>query len=167
MYISSFNISGYRSLKNVHIPKMLPVCIFHGLNNTGKSNILSAIETIFRRKLIVEDTTFTEITTVDDITKPEQVTKQLKRIGSFWQGQITEFKDNFYLNGKDDITFSVTVCFADDELKFLEDILKSLHKSLAQGQHQKALILTGRIKYFDDTSADMVLERAVFNKRYV
>jgi predicted ATPase len=146
---------------------MLPVCIFHGLNNTGKSNILSAIETIFRRKLIVEGTTYTELTTVDDVTKPEQVTKQLERVGSFWQGRIIGFRDNFYLNGKNDITFSVTVCFADDELKFLEDILKSLHKSLAQGQHQKALTLTGRIKYLDDSSADMVLERAVFNEKYV
>jgi hypothetical protein len=139
---------------------MLPVCIFHGLNNTGKSNILSAIETIFRRKLVVEETT------IDQATKIEQVTKH-ERKGNFWQGRITEFRDNFYLNGKDDITFSVTICFADNELKFLENVLVDLHKSLAPGKHQKALTLTGRIKYVDDTSADMVLESAVFNKRYV
>jgi len=167
MYISSFNISGYRSLKNVHIPKMLPVCIFHGLNNTGKSNILSAIETIFRRKLIVQDTTFTELIEVDDVTKPEKVTKQLLREGSFWQGRITGFRDNFYLNGKSDITFSVSVCLTDDELKFMDTVLRRLHKSLAPGQHNKELTLTGRIKYIDDDSAEMVLERVVFNKRYV
>ena len=94
MYISSFNISGYRSLKNIQIPKMLPVCIFHGLNNSGKSNILSAIETIFRRKLLVEDTTFSELKKVGEGTKFEEVTKKLERVGSFWQGRIVEFKDN-------------------------------------------------------------------------
>lgn len=167
MYISSFNISGYRSLKDVKIPKMLQVCIFHGLNNSGKSNILSAIDMIFRRKIIVQDTTFTELTTVDGITKPEKMTKQLERVGSFWQGRIIGFKDNFYLNGKDDIIFSVTVCFDDNELKFLDDVLKRLHKSLAQGQHQKGLTLTGRIKYLDDASADMAMESAVFNQKYV
>jgi AAA15 family ATPase/GTPase len=57
MYISAFSISGYRSLRDVEIKDMLPICIFHGLNNSGKSNILSAMETIFRRKLVVEETT--------------------------------------------------------------------------------------------------------------
>ena len=167
MFISSFAISGYRSLKKVEITKMLSVCIFHGLNNSGKSNILSAIEAIFRRKILAEDTIFSEVQKDAEVTKVEEVTKKLERVGSFWQGRITEFKDNFYLNGKKDITFSVTVCFDDDELKFLEKILKSLDPSLAPGKHRKELTLNGRIKYFDEASADMVLERAVFNKKYV
>jgi len=66
---------------------MLPVCIFHGPNNSGKSNILAAMETIFRRKLLVEETT------VGEVTKHE-------REGSFWQGGITQFRDNFYGGGK-------------------------------------------------------------------
>jgi hypothetical protein len=138
---------------------MLPVCILHGLNNTGKSNILSAIDTVFRRKLIVEDTTFTELTTVDDVTKFEQVTKQLERAGSFWQGRIVGFRDNFYRNSKNDITFSVSVCFTDDELAFLKGGLEHL----TRGGHNNILTLTGRIKYVDDASGDMVLERAAFN----
>jgi len=162
MYISSFAISGYRSLKNIEITEMLPVCIFHGLNNSGKSNILSAIETIFRRKLIVQDTTFTELVEVDDVTKPEKVTKQLLREGSFWQGRIIGFRDNFYLNGKEDIKFSVSVTFSDNELEFLKDVLKSLKVGRI-----KVLTLTGRIKYIDDDSAKMLLERAVFNKHYI
>jgi predicted ATPase len=167
MYISSFAISGYRSLKNVEITKMLPVCIFHGLNNSGKSNILSAIDTIFRRKLIVEATTFTELTTVDDITKHEKVTKQLERVGSFWQGRIIGFRDNFYLNGKNDISFSVSVCFNDDELVTFKEVLKHLSPHLAKSEYDKILYLKGRIKYLDDDSAEMLLESALFNKRYV
>jgi AAA ATPase-like protein len=154
MYISSFSISGYRSLKDVKITGMLPVCIFHGLNNSGKSNILSAMETIFRRKLLVEETT------VGGVTKHE-------REGSFWQGRITGFRDNFYSNERDDITFTASVTLADEELTFLKDTLRELHPSLARPGHNKVLALTGRIKYVDDETAEMVLERAVFNKSHV
>ncbi len=160
MYISSFAISGYRSLKDVQIPKMLPVCIFHGLNNSGKSNILSAIETIFRRKLVVQETT------VDQPTRIEQVTKH-EREGNFWQGRITEFRDNFYLNGKADIRFCVSVTFSGDELVAFKSVLKELKPFLAEAGHNKILELEGRITYADDDSAEMVLKRAVFNKRYV
>jgi hypothetical protein len=154
MYISSLSISGYRSLKDVNISGMLPVCIFHGLNNSGKSNILSAMETIFRRKVLVEETT------VGEVTKHE-------REGSFWQGRISQFRDNFYGGGKEDIIFSVSVTLADGEIAFLKEILGQLHASLAKPGHNKILALSGRIKYVDDDTADIVLERAAFNKHYV
>lgn len=155
MYVSSFAISGYRSLKNIEIKGMLPICILHGLNNSGKSNILSALETIFRRKLLLEDTT-----TPNDV-------KTHTREGSFYQGRITGFIHNFYLNRKDDITFSVSVTFADDELKFMKDVLKDFRASLAQPGHSKVLTLEGKIKYVDENSAEMVLEKAVFNKKHI
>jgi AAA15 family ATPase/GTPase len=154
MYISAFAISGYRSLKDVEIKGMLPICILHGLNNSGKSNILSAIETIFRRKLLVEQTTTADVTTH-------------KREGSFWQGRITDFAHNFYLNGKKDITFSVSVTFSDAELGFMKDVLTKLDASLLHAGHDKILTLEGRITYVDDTSAEMLLEKAAFNKKYV
>jgi predicted ATPase len=157
MYISELSISGYRSLKDVEIKNMLPICIFHGLNNSGKSNILSAIETIFRRKLIVEETTTGDVTTHT-------------REGSFWQGSITGFAHNFYLNRKDDITFKVSVTFSDAELMFLRDVLGQLHTSLVPGRAnsvKKVLTLHGKIAYVDDNSADMILQKAVFNGKYL
>jgi hypothetical protein len=154
MYISSFTISNYRSLKDVAISGMLPVCIFHGLNNSGKSNILSAMATIFSRKILVEETT------VGEVTKHE-------REGSFWQGRIANFRDNFYRGERDDIRFSVEVTFADEELAFLEAVLRDLHASLARPGHNKFLKLTGRISYVDADSADMLLESAVFNNHHV
>jgi len=157
MYISALSISGYRSLKDIEIKNMLPICIFHGLNNSGKSNILSAIETIFRRKLIVEETTTADVTTHT-------------REGSFWQGRITEFAHNFYLNGKDDIAFKVSITFGDAELMFIKDVLRELHPSLEPGRPsspKKVLTLNGKLSYVDDNSADMILENAVFNHRHV
>src|SRR6266849_2765283 len=153
MHISSFSVSGYRSLKDVKITGMLPVCIFHGLNNTGKSNILSVLETIFRRKLRTEETT-----AVTEVLKQE-------RRGNIWQGRITNFRDNFYKNGKEDIDFTVSITFADSELDFLREPLKQLKPYLAKPSYEKVLILDGKIRYFDDESADMLLDRAVFNNK--
>jgi hypothetical protein len=63
------------------------------------------------------------------------------------------------------------VVFNHDELKFLHDILKQFHPSLGKsskdGGHDKELTLTGKIKYVDEDTADLVLEKAVFNKKYV
>lgn len=157
MYIAEFKISGYRSLKDIHIKEMLPVCIFHGLNNSGKSNILSAIETIFCRKELVQDVI------VDKDIKDEQVKQPSKRVGPFWKGRINGFRDNFYLNGKDDIEFTISIAFKkDSELNFLKDVLKYL-----KTQNTKILTLSGRIRYVDNESADMILEHAVFNGRLV
>ena len=155
MFISSFAISGYRSLKDVEIKDMLPVCVFHGLNNSGKSNILSAIETIFRRKIFLEETTATT------------ESRREGREGSFWRGRIAGFRDNFYLNGKADISFSVSVTFADQELGFMNDVLGAFHHSLGKPGHKKILTLVGKIKYVDDDAADMQLERSVFVNKHV
>lgn len=152
MYISSFSISGYRSLVNVKITNMLPVCILHGLNNTGKSNVLSALETIFRRKVLIEET---------KTTGGESTTHERK--GSFWQGTIAHFRDNFYQGKKEDIIFSASVTFDNGEIAFLLDVLTQLSADLGNPGHHKVLILNGRIKYVDDDTAEMLLERATFN----
>ncbi len=172
MYISSFNISGYRSLKDVKIPGMLPVCIFHGLNNTGKSNILAALETIFRRKLSIDETT-----TAAGVTSPGA------KESSFWHGQIAGFKDDFFQNGREDITFAVDITFSDSELDPFRGILSKLKPSLKTNikgrlgkvpqvsllkkNRPKVLRLEGRITYRDENSANMVLQTAVFNREYI
>ncbi|MGO9008798.1 MAG: AAA family ATPase [Bryobacteraceae bacterium] len=154
MYISSFSIDGYRSLKGVKITNMTRVCIFHGPNNSGKSNILSALETIFQQKVLIDETT------LEEVTKHE-------RPGSFYQGRISNFRDNFFSNGRDDIKLEVSVTFADEELAFLTESLKAFHPSLAKPGHNKILTVTGRIKYVDDDAADMVLEKVVFNRSHI
>lgn len=153
MYISRFSISGYRSLKDVTISGMLPICIFHGLNNSGKSNILSALETIFRRKEVVD---VVEETAISGVTKHT-------RKGSFWQGTITGFKDN-YNNQKSDITFSVSVTLKHSELAFMQEVLMDLNPSLANPDRDKVLSLTGKIRYVDDDNAEMLLDKVVIGR---
>ena len=49
----------------------------------------------------------------------------------------------------------------------MKDVLKDLHASLAQPGHNKVLTLEGKIKYVDEDSADMMLEKAAFNNKHI
>jgi AAA15 family ATPase/GTPase len=147
MYISHFEINNYRSLKGVKINGLLSVCIFHGLNNSGKSNILSALEMIFKRKL-------------------EEGTPNKWRPVRFWRGRIENFTDNFFKNDRKDITFSVTVSFEHAEVEPFMEILKKLKTHLEKPSYKKDLTLVGRIKYIDEHIANAELECVTLNTDY-
>ena len=77
MKIEKFSISNYRSLKEFQVEKFDLTTIFYGENNAGKSNILSALHTIFKRKEEYDRGAF---------TPP----------ASFIQGILPDFTSNFY-----------------------------------------------------------------------
>lgn len=74
MEIQSIRISGFRSLTNVAISGLGPVNIFYGDNNAGKSNILAALEILFR---------------------VERYEEQESPVAAFLKGEISNFIDNF------------------------------------------------------------------------
>jgi predicted ATPase len=45
--LTEFRVSGYKSLYDCTIPGLLPINVFHGDNNVGKSNILEALGIFF------------------------------------------------------------------------------------------------------------------------
>jgi len=72
MRIKEVAISGYRSLRNVSIADLGDgVNVFFGNNNCGKSNILEALETLFK------------------------VEKTDLPVSGFYSGELTNFVDNF------------------------------------------------------------------------
>lgn len=127
---------------------MLPVCIFHGLNNSGKSNILSALETIFKRKI-------------------EGDIKDQQRPVRFWSGRIEHFADNFYKNSLDDINFSVGVKFDHSELKPFIPILKKFSDHFEKSSYSKELIVNGRITYEDEITANTSIESVLLNTKHI
>ena len=50
MIVQQFHIKGFRSLKDTRLRGINAKSIFHGDNGSGKSNLLLALETIFRSK---------------------------------------------------------------------------------------------------------------------
>ena len=85
MYIHQFSVSNYRSLKNINVGDLSSAVILYGENNSGKSNILSFLDMVFRQKY------------TDEVTQtPDGKAVQMKSRG-FWTGQIIDFSNNFYL----------------------------------------------------------------------
>lgn len=91
MRVKKFSIKNYRSLKDISISDFDSTTIFYGDNNAGKSNILSALELLFKRKPILHE---------GDLTKSE----------NFYVGNIPDSKNNFYNNETSiPITFTVEI----------------------------------------------------------
>ena len=50
MKIQKFKIDGYKSLKSLEVSGLAKINMLYGYNNSGKSNILKALEMIFKKK---------------------------------------------------------------------------------------------------------------------
>jgi hypothetical protein len=151
MQVSRLSIDGFRSLKESTINDIGPVTIFHGLNNSGKSNILAALDAIFSHKVQVDTTVVRGTTTAS------------KRARSFYEGRIENFRDNFYFNQVRKIPFRVSVVFDDEELAAYEEMLGQIPSKepdsktrikLGDG-HAKSCNIEGEIVHVAETAAEM------------
>lgn len=153
MYIKKFSIQNYRSLENVNVSGLSPQVIFFGDNDTGKSNVLAFLELLFQRKYTIDAT----VTSNDN--------REGKTPSDFWLGYIDEFSDNFYYANNDAISFSVAICFGDDELKHLPaEVTSTRHKS--QNEHiLKISGQIGRLEFHD--RAEIILQNVEFNSKII
>jgi AAA15 family ATPase/GTPase len=106
MKIEKFHITNYRSLVDFKIDAFDSTTIFYGLNNAGKSNIISALHTIFKRK-------------------PQFNQGETSGPINFYTGMLPDFTSNFF--NQDDlltIDFSVGLSATTDEFYITDDIKK-------------------------------------------
>lgn len=155
MQITNFHINNFRSLVDVSIKKFDKITIFFGENNTGKSNILAALDLIFRRKI-----PYDPVKTVrEDVTAPEGKPK------NFWSGKIEPFVDNFYYDTKENIDFSIILDVDPVEIKSAHDAISLLDEKL---KFQKVnLKISGYIKYINDNAATIHLSSVSLNKHKI
>ncbi|MCG3147989.1 MAG: hypothetical protein PCFJNLEI_01431 [Verrucomicrobiae bacterium] len=168
MFIKSLEITNFRSLKKVRIDGMQPICIFHGLNNSGKSNIFAALDLILKSKFIVDAPVVELGTEKKEFTRKDT---------SFYTGRLDGFEDNFYMNRRDPIEFKLRVEFQPEELKRHKDILEMIKPEgpgsgnrrtlrLSDG-HANVLIVSGAFVYVDDQSCDVVTKQVSLNENYI
>lgn len=98
MKIKNLEIDGYRSLKNVVIENLSDINIFHGENNTGKSNILKALELFFSKKY-----TFKSLVS----GKPGEAEVKGETIEIGFEGRLPIEQSDFYIFEKGPIKFYV------------------------------------------------------------
>lgn len=172
MFISELKVDNFRSLKNLHLKNMQRVCIFHGDNNSGKSNILAAIEAILKTKTIVE-------------APGTEKEPPLYRTVSFNQGQLRDFADNFRFDEKEPITFTLGVAFDNSELTPYQEVIEQIQSSaktptnegaktpkrapglrLNDG-HDKTVRIQGELTYVDNNTCEAITRRIDINSNFV
>ncbi len=110
MKVKKFSIQNYRSLKDITIDKFDSTTIFYGNNNAGKSNILNALELLFKRKQTLHEGNLTGAV-------------------NFYSGNIPDSKTNFYNNDTSSpITFRVEMEVNFSELKVSKEISRIFSK---------------------------------------
>lgn len=153
MKVRQFYVDGFRSLKETSVTGLATKCIFHGDNGSGKSNLLLALEVIFQSK---------ESGPGLALKHEEPGEAQPRRSTPFWQGEIPDFGDNFYMGGHGPITFDVLLQVASSFLPALDDegILASLEKS----GHDFLVQLEGQITRQENAGV-MALSKVDINKK--
>jgi AAA15 family ATPase/GTPase len=153
MYIHQFSVKNYRSLKDVSVGGLSKAVIFYGDNDSGKSNILSFLEIVFQPKYF------------EDITEVASEKFEQKKPSGFWQGQIDNFSNNFYLNSHAPITFSVLIKIERSELLEYIKLPKNFTKTLPKKHPEDVLKLDGKIVQTSEDRAEMSLIRAELNQK--
>ena len=149
MIIHSASIKGFRSLADVTVGKLGKVNILYGENGAGKSNVLAALETLFR---------------------VERVEQLESAVGVFMRGELSDFVDNFTI-GKDgkrgtSITISAQIGFDDSDLlkipKF--DAFLKAHK-IYKGGHDQWVIITADLESTVPGRATKTIRNASVNRK--
>lgn len=123
MKVEKFHITNYRSLVDFKVDAFDSTTIFYGLNNAGKSNIISALHTIFKRK-------------------PQYNQGVLGGPINFYTGILPDFTSNFF-NQNDSlvIDFSVELSALQEEFIIAETIKKIFKPAVKK----LALVVNGQI----------------------
>lgn len=153
MYIYKFNVKNYRSLKKVDVGDLSKAVILYGENDSGKSNILTFLDVVFQQK-------YTE-----EIIQTSETKISQKRSVGFWQGQIVDFSNGFYLNNQQPISFSVYLKFERAEVLGIKNLPKAFSALLPKNKTEDVLIIDGEIKSLGNDRAEMNLVNVKFNQK--
>jgi len=147
MKINKFYIDNFRSLVDFNVDGFDTTTIFYGENNAGKSNVLEALEIIFKRKRLFQDGDFTSHI-------------------NFYQGIIEGFSNNFYNNIQDSIIkFFVEISIDRQDLI----IDNSIEKLLKKWPNEIVISVEGIIKRYNQSYdlAEIVTNKISINGIYI
>lgn len=139
MIIDSIHVRGFRSLGDTRVNKLGPVNILYGENNAGKSNILAALETLFR------------VENVEQLESP---------VGVFLQGGLSNFVDNFTLKNSGErvstISMGVRLLLDEKDLKQIEYFTDLIKTAKFHNKKRKKIIYEQGHKQRVDIEAEIV-----------
>jgi hypothetical protein len=155
MYIRRINVERYRSLWSVELGDLSPVVVLYGNNDTGKSNILAFLSSVFKEKFVEEITGTTTSATPTVQRRPS----------GFWRGEIEDFADNFHYDADPSITFSMVIDFNRDEILALGSLPAGFLETLRANRPLDHLRIDGTIQPSDGGGTALNLRSASFNNK--
>ncbi|MDI6804578.1 MAG: AAA family ATPase, partial [Bacteroidota bacterium] len=129
----SFLPTHFHDEPNFKIEKLSTTTVFFGDNNVGKSNILHALYTVFKRKRKIN-----RDTVPFKLTEPQ----------NFYEGVVENFNNNFFGNIPTEITFEVEFTLDVAEVCLEKPLLQKLTKK-TETKHK--LVFAGNIIPVDST----------------
>lgn len=146
MQIREVSIRGFRSLWNVSISDLGYANILYGENNCGKSNILAAMQFLFR------------VERVEELESP---------IAGFYRGELSNFLDNFTIRNDGimpAIQITADIGFDDSDLSAVPGFAEFLKNSGILSKHKQLLQLEVEIIRVDANTATKTTKKATINK---
>jgi predicted ATPase len=152
MKICRLHVKGYRSLRDIELPALDDVTVIYGENNTGKSNVLAFLQTIFKAKMEPPEELL-----VSDGSGAGAVPPREARPGTWMRGEIHDFSDNFYRNQSDPILFTVAIELDDEDIS---QVLGDIDRCALVGKVDVSgiLVAEGTIKRQDADTANMAVD---------
>jgi energy-coupling factor transporter ATP-binding protein EcfA2 len=157
MQVKQLHITNFRSLRDLTTPGLTSAVVLHGANNSGKSNILLALQTIFSAK-----SSGTGVSLPQDMAG--STPSQPARTTPFWNGVISNFGDNFYMGSSDAIEFKVRLEVLPSHFEKINEV--ELLDGLLRPGHNYQVTIVGRITRQGD-DGEMVLESVRLNNKFV
>jgi AAA15 family ATPase/GTPase len=145
MQIQDISISGFRSLWNISINDLRQANIFYGENNCGKSNLLAALQVLFR------------VERAEEIDSP---------VAGFYRSDLTNFIDNFTIrNGSPTrvININAKIGLDDKDLSAVPVFAEFLRNLSILSSHRQWLQLEIEIIRVNDNTAIRITKKATIN----
>jgi AAA15 family ATPase/GTPase len=160
MKITSIALSNFKSFSQMGKVDFLDINFIFGFNNSGKSNLLKFIETVFSRKVNAESTTYQN-------NEGETKTRTTLERVNFWEG-IIENHDNIFRIGSDKgVEFEISVQLSLAEISSLTIYAQLLTNSYALADKPIDIVIKGEINPLGQYSGKQELVEVLINTHQV
>ena len=159
MKITSITVANFKSFSKTEKLEFFGINFIFGFNNSGKSNLLKLIDTIFSRKIISESTEYE--------TKDGTAIRVKEEKGNFWEGIIENHNNIFRFGAAKGIEFEVSVQLTQKEISGLSIYPDLIKEQLISKDNPIDIIISGDINPLGQYDAKQELHKVSINGKIV
>lgn len=159
MQIEKIEVKNYKSLKDFTINNLHEINLIHGLNNSGKSNLLKFLKLVFGEK---EIQSFQKYTDEDGELRTRRTVEQTL---PFYDGVIYEPYIFWNNDRHNSISFSILIGFDSNSFPFNDRLIGT--KVLNENGNKDKIEINGEIVSVSNLTSKIVLKRVKINSNQI